>query len=178
MGEITFQAAFANAFWVFVGVVAGALIQSALGFVERNRQGSSALQVLQIEAQFNLEELQVFKDEIARQKVLLTAGEINSQQVFFPMASFDYSALGPVNNSGYLHLLLGSDLLKELLSFSKFFNNRNGEILHAQLQQEAAQNRSVHFLDRVEKRASELEQGLMRITQVSKRPLSLSVTSK
>ncbi|SLN39421.1 hypothetical protein ROG8370_01633 [Roseovarius gaetbuli] len=164
-----------NPFWLFLGVVAGALIQAILHWFERHRQANAALKVLQIEIKYNLEQASSYIDEINRQRELLYSGEISPEKAFFPMVGFDYSALGPINNSGYLHTLLGPESLGSVLRFSGHFNNRTGELLYSALQQEASAGRAVSFLLEEKVRAEKLRSRLVPIAKAKKKWFRLSI---
>lgn len=164
-----------NPFWLFLGVVAGALIQTILHWLERHGQASAALKVLQIEIRYNLEKAENYIREIERQKELVVSRELLAANVFFPMAEFDYSAMGPINNTGFLHILLGADSLGRVLRFSGHFNNRSGELLYAALKQSEAAGKSVKFLRDEIERAKELRRQLTPISKAKKVPFRLSI---
>ncbi|MDW3119116.1 MAG: hypothetical protein R8G60_16020 [Roseovarius pacificus] len=164
-----------NPFWLFLGVVAGALIQSLLHWLERHRQANAALKTLQVEIEYNLEKADAYICTIEKQKDLLVSNEVDAKKLFFPMFEFDYSALGPVNNSGYLHILLGAENLGPVLRFSGHFNNRNGELLYAALQQSASAGRTVTFLQEEIESAKRLRDQLKPILKAKKKTFRLNV---
>lgn len=157
-----------NPFWLFLGIVAGALIQHVLGIFDRHRQARAALKVLQVEVKRNLEEASRYIAEIDRQLTLFSSGELDVDNIFFPMSAFDYSALGPLNNSGYLHLLLGSQALSDVLRFNGHFNNETGKMLHSVLQQRKSTSSAASFLQEEKGRAVDYRDKLETIMNARK----------
>ena len=164
-----------NPFWLFLGVVAGALIQTILHWLQRHRHASLALKVLQIEICYNLEKADKYILEMERQKELIVSKELPTDKVFFPMTEFNYSAMGPINNTGFLHILLGADRLGSVLGFNGHFNNQSGELLYAALKQSEAAGKSVQFLHDEIARAKELRRQLAPISNAKKVPFRLSI---
>ncbi|MBP0483577.1 hypothetical protein [Sagittula salina] len=170
--------AFTNSLWLFLGIVAGSLIQLLLQYVERQRQASAALKVLQNEIIFNLrvadEFLQIVEDQIRP----LQSGEIEPRDFYFPTHSFDYSALGPLNNSGFLHLLLGPDRMSRLLRFQGFFNNAHGSALSHQLISNANSGKGIQFLQNVVKSAKVHRSGLESVLNTRKKLMHLELADR
>ncbi|WP_149779284.1 hypothetical protein [Roseovarius litoreus] len=158
-----------NPFWLFLGIVSGALIQYFLGWLERHRQARTALKVLQIEVRRNLELADLYIQHIVEQCQLVSAQEREANEVYFPTQSFDYSAMGPLNNSGYLHILLGPQVLSDLLRFNSHFNNRNADLLHDYLVQSARHGSATTFLQDEIKRAKDYRKSLVKLLAAKKR---------
>ncbi len=93
----------AEAFWVFVGIVAGALIQFLLQKLEKRSGAKNAFQVLKTEIDLNLDEVGRFKERIGGLKELIASQQIKPDDIRVFMGSFDYSAMGPLTNQGYFH---------------------------------------------------------------------------
>ena len=113
--------AFSNAFWVFVGIVSGALIQHFLGYLQSRRQAKNAFKVMQIEIEYNLSEVDRFLEHLNWLKSRIQAGQIAEDELFLPMQKFDYSSIAPLANSGYFHILLGPENVRKYLEFNHFF---------------------------------------------------------
>ena len=62
--DVVFSSAFATAFWVFVGIVAGALIQYLLSRIFLREQIKNALVMLKTEIEMNLSEVERFEKRI------------------------------------------------------------------------------------------------------------------
>jgi len=170
--------AFSNAFWVFVGIVAGTVVQLFAQFLDRQRQAKAALQVLNAEINHNLKQVDAFMDSTRDQLEQLNADEVSPDQFIFWTETFDYSALGPLNNSGYLHILLGADLMSNLLRFTGFFNNDKSRSLHELLQKEYAKGNQTKYVQWVLSHSQNLANGL-RIIQTKKKVfLRLRLTEK
>ncbi|MDD9728502.1 hypothetical protein PVW46_01135 [Mameliella sp. AT18] len=172
------QPGFQNAFWLFLGVVAGALIQHFLGFLSKHSQAENALKVLQSEITYNLREAQKFESELGQSTQRLSKGEISAVDVFFRMSGFDYSALSPLNSTGYLHILLGPDLMPSLLRFQGFFNDTHGQRLKELFHNEFNRGNGVKFLQDVEKHSRQLIEDIEKIQSSKKRWLRLELKQR
>jgi hypothetical protein len=154
---------FANGFWVFVGIVAGAFIQYLLGWIQLRAQRRNAIKMLQIEVEMNLSELEKFKERINYLKERILANQISEKDIFVNTQGFDYSVAQPLNLSGLFHSLLGHEKLKMYFDFLRFFNDRNGEIINSMLQLEHARNKSLNYLDFLLERSKVLGEGLQKV---------------
>ncbi|WP_370304267.1 hypothetical protein [Pseudooceanicola sp.] len=157
--------AFANSFWLFLGILSGALIQHTLSILSSRRQARTALRVMQIELEYNLGEVSDFLSRVKWLKERISSGQIKEYDLFIDMQKFDYSSIAPLANSGYFHILLGPRLIKRYLEFSHFFRVGNAENLTKMLKIEHGSGRSMAFLDWVEERAAELSNGVEPITR-------------
>lgn len=147
---------FLSAWWVFVGVVAGALIQHALNKLTARSSAKNALSVMKVEAETNLEEVQIFLGHLSRFKEKIGAGQTSQDDFYFPMANFDFSALAPLVNNGYFHAMLGPKLSRHYLDFVRSFSNQNGVQLAEPLRREHEEGKSLDFLHHLEGRAKNL----------------------
>jgi hypothetical protein len=138
---------FANAFWLFLGIVAGAFVQHFLNFLTTRRQASNALRVMQVEITYNLDEVDAFLRHVEWLKGRIAAGQIEEDKIFLPMHKFDYSTIGPLSNSGHFHMLLGADNLRKYLEFLYFFQSENASFLTQRLRLEHGVNNSMAYLD-------------------------------
>jgi hypothetical protein len=108
---------FFNAVWLFLGIVAGAIVQHLMNALAYRRQARIALQVMQIEISYNISEVERFKKHLDWLRNRITASQIDEHDFFLPMQKFDYSSVGPLTNSGYFHVLLGPELVRNYLEF-------------------------------------------------------------
>ena len=158
--DLTSSSAFLNAFWIFIGIVAGAFIQHLLNRLTFRSQAKMALKVLQIEIAYNLSEVEAFEQHLRWLKDRISAGQISEDEMYFPMQRFDYSAIGPLMNAGYFHVLLGAARMKHYLEFNNFFRIVNGESLTMMLRTEHGRGKSLEMLEWVERRTKELKAGM------------------
>lgn len=99
--------AFANAFWVFVGIVAGALIQHGLKWLVQRTQRENAKRVFRVETSINRNVLEILSESLKRKKERFVAGQQTDQDFFIDMSGFNYRIVDPLINAGYFHDLLG-----------------------------------------------------------------------
>ncbi|KQB95423.1 hypothetical protein AL073_16380 [Loktanella sp. 1ANDIMAR09] len=156
LGSVLSFQAFANGFWVFVGIMAGVIIQQVVNHAEKRKQAKSALQVMQTEIAYNKGEVAKLLERVAWLKQRIASSQIEEADLFLPMHTFDYSAVGPLTNSGYFHVLLGPKRVGNYLEFYHFFKNENGANLTGMLKAEHAAGKSMAFLEWFERQCEEL----------------------
>ncbi|MEM6386943.1 MAG: hypothetical protein AAF718_11995 [Pseudomonadota bacterium] len=144
--EIVFSG-FWSAFWLFLGVVAGAGIQHWLTQVQFQKHQKNARLVLETEIELNLIEAETIAGRIRFLKERVGAGQIEDADLFLNMQGFHYSAIGPLVNSGHFHSMLGSGGVKKYVEFMRFFNNNNANWLSSALVAEHEKGLSMAFLD-------------------------------
>jgi len=154
------EQAFWNAFWLFLGVVAGALVQYVLDALVKRSQRKNAIAVLKTEITINLQALEDFKKRISELKELISAQQIDEQDLFVSTAEFDYSLVSPLVNSGHFHAELGPEFVKAYFSFMRFFNNEHAKLLNSMLRMEHEKGLSIKYLDWLSKRSLELGDSL------------------
>jgi len=161
--QITFSYALANAFWVFVGIVAGAFIQFALGRVQVRYQAKNAFRVMKAEIELNLDAHARFNEQIARLKELVSAGQLAPDELFISMQEFDYSAIPPLVSQGHFHFMLGPEKAKHYFEFMRFFNVGNSKVLTDVLRREHGAGRSIEAIRWIESRGNEVSKNLREI---------------
>jgi hypothetical protein len=159
----TSASAFWNAFWVFLGIVVGAFIQYLLGLLNVLAARRTALRVLQTEVQMNLSEAENFRVRLAYLRERISAQQISEDEIFVGMREFDYSALNPLMASGYFHSSLGPDRARAYLEFLRFFNNNSADVVNSMLRTEHERGKSLDYVDWLERKSHQLEQGLASI---------------
>lgn len=148
---------------MFLGVLAGALIQYWLSQIQFRKHQANARLVLETEIDLNLIEANAIKARISFLKERVASGQIEQEELFFNMQAFDYSAIGPLVNSGHFHAMLGSEGVKKYLEFMRYFNNDNANNLNSMLHSEYEKNKSMAFLDWMLQRCDELSSGLLSL---------------
>lgn len=175
VSEITSSSAFLNGFWLFVGIVAGALIQYFLGRLQIRYQAKNAFRVMRTEIELNLDAYARFKNQVSHLKDLLSSGQVVPDDLYLSMQEFDYSAVSPLVQQGYFHFMLGPEKAKHYFEFMRFFNNGNARVLTDILKREHERGKSIEAIRFFEGRADELSDKLRRIGSLKlKRGLSLS----
>jgi hypothetical protein len=159
--------AFLNGFGVFVGILAGVIIQQLVNGLTLRRQARTALQVMQTEISYNRSEVLELIKRIDWLKQRIASNQLSETDLFLPMQKFDYSSIGPLTNAGYFHVLLGPERVRKYLEFYHFFRIENGVELTTMLKAEHTDGRSMAFLEWVESRAKELVDGLEPIERSS-----------
>jgi len=159
--------AFANAFWVFVGVVAGALIQYLLGWLTLHSQKKNAMKALLTEISMNREEVKEFEKRIRYLRERISASQISDADLFISMQGFDYSIVNPLVESGHFHVLLGHKDVKNYFEFMKFFNNNNAQLINSMLRTEHEKSKSLDYLIWLEDKAKTLLGKLQEVQSIA-----------
>jgi hypothetical protein len=154
--EIGHSNAFANAFWILIGIVIGVLIQYLFHRVQGSEQRRNALKVIEIEVALNLDIYDTFLSRVKHLRGKISSGQVKAEDLYFDMSEFDFSAMHPLVNSGYFHVELGVDKVRRYYRFVRFFSSINGNFLTGQLRDAHASSQSLDFLDQFERRCEEL----------------------
>lgn len=165
------QMAFWNAFWVFIGVVAGAGIQYRLMQNTVAKQREMAFKVLKTESEMNCAEVGRLLDRIKYLKDRVGASQIEPGDLFISMQAFDYSALNPLVNSGQFHSMLSAEDVRSYLEFVRFFSNGNAQIINSQLRTEHDRGKSIDYLDWLKHKATTLKQSMEAVGQKQSIPI-------
>ena len=163
VSELWANAAFQNALWLFLGIVAGALVQFMLSRMQVRSGANNALRVMKTEIELNLDEYENFKRQIARLKELISAGQVNEGELLITMEGFNYSAVNPLVQQGFFHYMLGAEKAKEYFAFMRFFNNDNANVLTNILRNQHQLSKSIAFLNYIESKGFERREGLSEI---------------
>lgn len=151
---------FANAFWVFVGIVAGAFIQFLLNWLTLRSQRKNAGRALDTEIQLNINHINAFRDRIKVLRERISAGQVQDQDLFLSMQGFDYSIVSPLVAAGHFHIMLGPERVNQYFDFMRFFNNENGKMINSMLVSEHANDRSLAYLEWLDRQATQLSNAL------------------
>lgn len=153
--------AFMSGFWVFVGIVAGVVVQIGANLWMARRQKANAKDVLRCELEMNLAEIEKLRERLGKLKQRVTSNQLEGTE-FIDMLAFDYSALQPLVQAGYFHKLLGSEGVKDYFTAMKFFNNETAQFLTQRLWAEHDQNKSVVYIQWLEEQIKRHETELKR----------------
>lgn len=143
MGDVT-------GWGIFLGLVAGVIVQISANWVLLRWQRKNAKDVLKCELELNLTEVDLLRRRSKNLRERISAGQVGIGDLFINMSGFDYSTLNPLVSSGHFHKMLGSTGVKSYLSAYRFFNNENAAVLTQMLQKEHEENKSLQFLDWLE----------------------------
>ncbi|MDR7123989.1 hypothetical protein J2X53_000795 [Pseudorhodobacter sp. 4114] len=155
--------AFANAFWVFVGIVSGAIIQHLLGWINQASQRKYAKTALKTEIDLNLDEIKHFLTRIDFLRSRISAGQINENDLFISMQGFDYSIVNPLVMSGHFHVMLGHEKVSRYFSFMRFFNAQNSHVINSNLRMEHERMKSLDYLSGLQDETERLSFGLEEV---------------
>ncbi|MEJ6392340.1 hypothetical protein V8J82_03680 [Gymnodinialimonas sp. 2305UL16-5] len=152
--------ALSNAFWVFVGIVAGAFIQFLLSKIQARSQFSAILDVMKTELALNIDEYENLKLRLAGLKTRIGAGQVTDSALYIPMEGFDYSATLAQIRFGNFHYILGKDYSQRSLEFMRYFSTGNGHIKSHILKDQHAKDRSLDFIDHFLREADDIVDNL------------------
>jgi hypothetical protein len=155
--------AFANAFWVCLGIIAGALVQFLLNWIVSLSQRRNALAALRTEIELNLGESASIRARLIYIKERLAAGQIQEADLFLSMQGFDYSIVNPLVVTGHFHVTLGAMKVRRYFEFMRFLNNSNAQVINSMMRTEHERGQSLNYLDWLIKKVDELNEGLKLI---------------
>ena len=138
---------FWNAFWVFIGIVAGAIIQFGFHSLIKRSQKGNAKKLLLVEIEINRKELGNLKAELTRKKDLFASIQFQEGDFGFNFASFNYRMMDPLINSGYFHIILDADGVKKYFQFVNDLNVNNSKTFEIMLREHHGDGSSVKFLN-------------------------------
>lgn len=159
--------AFANAFWVFVGVVAGAFVQYFLNWLNQRSQRKNAMKALLTEISLNLNQVKVFRDRVTYLVERVKENQIAADDLFVNMQGFDYSIVNPLVQAGYFHVMLGHAKVEQYFEFMRFFNNQNGQVINSMLRTEHEKAKALDYLAWLEGEIRKRESGLNEVQAIA-----------
>ncbi|MFD0858885.1 hypothetical protein [Roseovarius aquimarinus] len=136
-----------SAFWVFVGVVAGAIIQFFFHYIISLSQRANAKRLFRVELEINSELLAGVEADLLRKKSLFVSGQQNETDFIFNFFDFNYRMVDPLINTGHFHAIVGADGVKAYFQFMNDLNSGNAISLEKILRRQHDENTSVRFLD-------------------------------
>jgi len=139
---------------VFLGLVAGVLVQVLANEWQSFRHRSNAKAVLKCEIEMNLNEIAAFEQRQKRLRERAISGQLDDSDGY-DMSQFNYTALGPLIQSGHFHKMLGSESVKRYFSAARFFSNETAARLTHRFHEEHAAKTSIDFCDWVERGVAE-----------------------
>ncbi len=136
-----------NAVWLFLGIVAGSLIQYFLNWLTFRKHRANAKRIFAVETAINRTELNKLKREIQRKKERFTAGQILDHDYFLDMSGFNYRIVDPLINTGHFHEILGPEGVARYMKYANELNVGHANNLINMLRTEDEAGRSLAFLD-------------------------------
>ena len=140
---------FWNAFWVFIGIVAGALIQYGFYWLTQRSQQSNAKKIFLAEIIINRIELENVKKDIIRKKERFAARQIEESDFFFDFRGFNYRIVDPLINSGHFHKFMGPEGVAKYFKFMNELNYVTAERLQLELKAKHEIGKSLDYLDKL-----------------------------
>lgn len=137
---------FLAGFWVFIGIVAGAIIQYVLGKVQQREIRKAALQMLKTEILINLDACNSLRGRLNYLKDQIGAQQVSDAELYISMQDFDYSSIAPLVNNGLMHTILGPHITQKYFSISRRYNNNSAVISSNMLKSEHSQGKSLAFI--------------------------------
>jgi hypothetical protein len=139
--------AFSNAFWVFVGIVAGALIQFLFHYIILRSQRRNARLLFRSEIEINQGVLAQVEQQIRKKKERFAANQKEESDYWFDFKSFNYRMVDPLINSGHFHAILGPECVKRYFEFMNDLNVEAAVRAEHLLRREDDEGRSLKCLD-------------------------------
>ncbi|WP_300013178.1 hypothetical protein [uncultured Roseobacter sp.] len=118
--------AFVNAFWVFVGIVAGALIQWVLNYLTFRSSFRRARRVFYSEVLINWRELRSLEIRLKQLRKAIEDGTARAELVSVDMSRFAYRTIDLLINSGNFHQIFSPETMSKVFEFSSVFNQNYG----------------------------------------------------
>lgn len=137
---------FLAGFWVFIGIVAGAIIQYILNKISQREARKIALKILKTEIIINLEACKSLRQRLSYIRERVGARQISETDLFITMQDFDYSSIGVLASNGLLHTILGPELTQKYFSISRQYNNNSAIICSDMLRNEHAKEKSLDYI--------------------------------
>lgn len=147
VSELPTVDAFWNGFWVFVGIVAGAIIQYFLGRLTQWDQRRNAGMIFKSEIAINRAELEMLKRNVQRKKERFSGNQITEFDFLFDLADFNYQIVGPLISAGWFHKMLGPEGVKHYFRFMNSLNIQAALRYHDLLAEAHQRNESLEWLD-------------------------------
>ncbi len=138
---------FQNAFWVFVGIVCGALIQFLFHYIISLSQRRNAKRLFRIEIEINSDVLAVLEADLTRKRELFVSKQQTDQDYYINLNDFNYTMVNPLINSGYFHAIAGSDGVRRYFKFMNDLNSKNALVLQQMLRAQDEENASIRMLN-------------------------------
>lgn len=139
--------AFWNAFWIFIGIVAGAAIQYVLQWFASLSQRKNAKRLMKIEIEINRRALAALSSHIAETKEYALSNELAGRYIFFDMSGFSYLLSNPLISTGHFHDILGADGVSAYFKFAQDLNTSNAQNIKALFDQEVQNGKTMSFLN-------------------------------
>jgi hypothetical protein len=136
-----------NAFWVFVGIVAGSIIQFLFHYIILRSQRKNAKQLFRAEIEINEGALAQVEAAIRKKKERFSAHQQTESDYWFDFKSFNYRMVDPLINSGHFHAILGPEGVKRYFEFMNELNVEAAVRAEQLLRREDDEKKSLAYLD-------------------------------
>ena len=136
-----------NAFWVFVGIVAGSLIQFVLHFLILRSQRNKAARLFAAEIEINEGALALVESSLKRKKERFAANQQTDVDFWFDYSTFNYRMVDPLINTGHFHDIFGSEGVKLYFEFMNELNVDAANRAEQLLRGDAERGQSLACLD-------------------------------
>lgn len=120
---------------VFLGLVAGVVVQVAAQWVDRWRNQGYAKRLLKVEIELNLDILSDLQKEIVRIKDLAAAQGLGEHDHYVNMRLFSYNAATALINHGWFHRILNKQSIRSIYEFMSFYNQENANFIFGRFRQ-------------------------------------------
>jgi hypothetical protein len=150
-------------FWIFVGIVAGAMVQYFLGWVNVRLNYKKSLRNLKFELQFNISQIIEFQATATTMRNKINAEVLNQFFGYFPYSNLIWVTGTNMLSWGTLYDALNHEEIKKLVKISKVFSQAgenwpNERIVNLQKSQDKAA--AVSFVDYLDKQFSDSKKDL------------------
>jgi len=146
INEAQWWIAFSNAFWIFIGILVGTVVQYLMQRTLMWHQRQNAKKLFRIEIEINQGELDRLGVDIENKLRLFASGEQLDHDFYFDMSAFNYRMLDPLINSGHFHEILGLHGVKSYFKFANDCNEANARVLQSELRRQAELGGAVRYL--------------------------------
>ncbi|WP_146636199.1 hypothetical protein [Nioella nitratireducens] len=164
MSDVISSVLGSNGFWLFFGILVGAVVQFILHLMVQWQQRKTAKKIFCSEIEINLACLDALEADLNNAKDEISANQFPFGRLHMDMANFNYSAMGPLINSGHFHALLGASGTAAYFRFVNTFNAEKARIYEDLFSWKHKEGRSLAFLRLwIEKKIPEARQDLVTI---------------
>ncbi len=138
---------FQNAFWVFIGIVSGSVIQFLFHYIVVISQRRNAKKLFRVEIEINSDVLSALETDLIKKREFFVSRQQTEQDYYFNLDNFNYTMVSPLINSGHFHAIVGSAGVKKYFQFMNELNSQKAVIFQQMLRVQDEENTSVRLLN-------------------------------
>ena len=138
---------FQNAFWVFIGIVSGSVIQFLFHYIVVISQRRNAKKLFRVEIEINSDVLSALETDLIKKREFFVSRQQTDQDYYFNLDNFNYTMVNPLINSGHFHAIVGSAGVKKYFQFMNELNSQKAVIFQQMLRVQDEENTSVRLLN-------------------------------